>query len=209
VFLPKIVPPRTPVINKAVGDDLKITLQWASNREPELHAYHVYRTTDEIAARDIRLMTRIHTELVPSGTPATRPAEVIWSDITAIVGRPYWYRLVAIDDVGNASLASNEVRALACRLTPPESPDWVTAQWNLTRTAVHLEWLPTEPGLAFLVQRRSGTSLRWITISPWLPPDTTVFEDITALRTGQNYYRIQSRDASGNVSTEFVNRLVL
>ena len=203
---PSVVPPRMPVITKAVSGDRQIMLHWASNREPKLRAYQVYRTDVEVAAQDIRLMTRVHTEPLPSDAAAPRPAEMSWWDDTVTVATPYWYRLVAVDDAGNTSMPSNTVRALASRLAPPAAPDWIKAEWNSAHTAVHLEWLAAEPGLQFLVQRRSGTSFRWVTISPWLAPDTTVFDDQGAAQTGENDYRLQARDVAGNISSDFVPR---
>jgi hypothetical protein len=84
VNLPDVVPPRAPTFTRVLaGDptpsqpgDRKITLRWASNREPDLSEYRLYRTSDVSAARDVRLM-----ELVASITASEpRPAEVVHVD---------------------------------------------------------------------------------------------------------------------------------
>jgi hypothetical protein len=114
--------------------------------------------------------------------------------------------LVAVDSSDNVSSPTLAVEARAFRLTPPSPPEWVEAVWN--GSGIHLEWLPSEPGLQPLVQRRRGGSTRWVTVSPWLAPDTVAFDDNSAIVTEENYYRIKVRDVSGNVSVDFVPRLV-
>ena len=78
VWLHDVTPPRSPILTKALGGDRRITLRWASNREPDLVAYRVYRTDREESARDLSTMTLVHTESVPAGDPLDRPAEVSW-----------------------------------------------------------------------------------------------------------------------------------
>jgi hypothetical protein len=100
VYLPNVVPPRAPVITKVLGGDRQITLKWASNREADLLEYRVYRTDSKDNARDLRLMTLVHTEAVPSGDPAARPAEVEWTDKPLPGLVTFYYRVVALDDSG-------------------------------------------------------------------------------------------------------------
>jgi len=208
VWLPNVVPPRAPVITKILGGDRQITLHWASNREADLAEYRVYRAESEDAARDLRLMTLVHTEVVPPGDPATRPAELEWMDLGLVAGRSHWYRIAAVDIAGNVSGPTDVMEMQAFRFGSPSAPVFSSADWAGGGNLVHLEWLLPEPGLSFLVQRRAGDSGRWVTISEWLPPDSTTFDDVNASLTTANYYRIRSRDESGKISVGFVPRLV-
>jgi hypothetical protein len=208
VYLPKVVPPRAPVITKVLGGDRQISIKWASNREPDVVKYGVYRSDAEQEARDIRFMTLVHTEVGPFGDPETRPAEVMWIDAGVISGRPFWYRVVVVDTAGNVSKPSAQIQAQAFRLGSPPPPDWVSGQWNVPGDAVLLEWSLPELGLQFIIQRRASNSTRWLTISEWLAPSTTTFDDPGADPAVENYYRVKSRDGSGNVSVDFVPRLV-
>lgn len=203
-----VVPPRAPVLTKALGDERQILLRWASNREADLAEYRIYRSDNFESARDIRLMTLAHSESVPDGDPQIRPAELSWSDGSIASGRSYWYRLVAVDRSNNVSAPSPPVQARAYRLGPPPPPEWTSAAWFVLHRAIRLEWSSQEPGLQALLQRRSSPSARWVSITNWLRSDTTSFEDASADPQRDNYYRIKMRDDSGNVSVDYVPTLV-
>ena len=47
VWLPNVVPPRAASLQRVAGGDRRITLAWASNREPDLQEYRVYRAGSE------------------------------------------------------------------------------------------------------------------------------------------------------------------
>ena len=64
VYLPKVVPPRAPVITKVVGGDREVSIQWTPNRDLGLAEYRVYRADHASKASDIRRMI-----LVFSGNP--------------------------------------------------------------------------------------------------------------------------------------------
>ncbi|HEX6480488.1 MAG TPA: hypothetical protein VF043_16755 [Ktedonobacteraceae bacterium] len=113
VLVPDVVPPHTPVFTKILGGDRQITLSWASNREPDLKEYRVYRTDNAAAAGNLQQMALVHTEPVPAGDPMARPAEVVWTD-TPVAGLVMlYYLLVAVDDVGNVSQPSPSLLARA------------------------------------------------------------------------------------------------
>jgi hypothetical protein len=147
VYLPNVVPPRAPVITKVLGGERKITLRWASNREPDLAEYRVYRADSEESARDLRLMTRLHSEAVAAIDPATRPAEVTWEDIGLIGGGTFFYRLVAVDSVGNASAPSSLVFTRVVDTQIPATPKWIEAKWVLLGETDHSEEPWPEDGI--------------------------------------------------------------
>ncbi len=128
VYLPNVVPPRMPVVTRVEGGDRQITLRWASNREPDLTEYRVYRTADEQKARDLRLMEEVHVLAVLPGDPAARPASNEWTD-SVLGGVTFYYRLAAFDDAGNQSDPSRVFAGRAYDYGPPADPAWVRAEW--------------------------------------------------------------------------------
>jgi hypothetical protein len=157
VYLPNVVPPRTPVVTKVQGGDREITLSWASNREPDLVEYRLYRTTVEANTRDLRLMDLVRTEPVPVGDPAARPTAVSWSDAGVPGLVTFYYRLAAVDDAGNVSTPSNPLAGRAYDYGPPAEPSWIRAEWvKLDANGDELAFSETAPGLvpaiAFLLR---------------------------------------------------------
>jgi hypothetical protein len=74
-----------------------VDLSWSINVEPDLAGYRVYRSEAEGAQGQL-----LTPELLP--TPAYR-------DMSAIVGKRYWYTVTAVDRAGNESAASSAVVA--------------------------------------------------------------------------------------------------
>ncbi len=203
VYLPDVVPPRAPVITKVLGGDRQITLRWASNREPDLREYHVYRADSPEAARDLRLMPLVHTETVPTGDPRVRPAEVEWTDKSIPTLIPVHYRLVAVDEAGNASTPASSVVAQAFDDSRPMPPAWGTP--TNVGEGLELRWTPADPSYHPLVQRRDPFVYppRWDNITSWLLAATDHVVDTTR-ESGQTYlYRIRVQDEHGRVNRDF------
>ena len=153
-------------------------------------------------------MDRVHVEPELAPDPALRSAEVEWHDADVAVGRPYWYRIAAMDDAENFSRASEPVQASALRLTPPAPPTWVSAAWRADDSAVDLQWAAAEADLESLLQRRAGLSGRWKTITPWFGSIVDTFSDADADPGVDNYYRIKVRDSAGNINADYLPRFV-
>ncbi len=201
VHCPTVVAPRTPTLAKVLGGDRQITLKWSSNREPDLAEYRVYRVEGRENARDLRLMTLVHTTSVAPGDPSGRAAEVVWidRDVTAATG--YFYRVTARDDVGNESAASPPVMARAYRAGAPDPPHSVAASRETqgTDSFVRVTW-ETAEALDVLVQRRRSGVTFWSILTDWLPAATTAFDDRTADTDVAYEYRLKGRDPSGRQS---------
>lgn len=215
VYLPNVEPPRAPVITKVfAGDpnpeasgDKKITLQWASNREPNLVRYLVYRCESKDASRDIRLMTLVHTKDIVLAETSSQLAAVSWtdSDVPSLV--TLYYRIVAIGEASNLSKPSNLVSARAYDQTPPEPPTWIFAAWRTNGIAVEMTWHSPDPDLSAIVLRRTlGT---WKPVSPWLPPGVSSFIDTTTSQVAENRYRLRVRNNAGNVNRDYLEITVL
>ncbi len=129
VYLPNVVPPRAPVITKVVGGDRKITLKWASNREPDLKEYRVYRADSKEMARDLRLMALIHTEPPPDDGSTVRQAEVEWTDNPDTVLKTFYYGVVSVDETGNLSKPSAIVAGRAFDESLPQIPE-LSVTWT-------------------------------------------------------------------------------
>lgn len=198
VWLPKVVPPRAPVITKVLGGDRQITLRWASNREADLAEYRVYRADTEASTRDLRLMTQVHTETVPAGDPATRPSEVVWTD-TPLPGLvTLYYRLVAVDDIGNVSVPSTTVagRAFDEALPVPPTP---TVAWILSNGKVRAQvtWTSADETL---LQRRDDGRGPWIDLVQWRPAGFYTIRDPFSDPVYSYEYRLWARKTTGAVA---------
>jgi hypothetical protein len=189
VYLPKIAPPRTPVITKISSGELAVTLTFAANREADFAEYRIYRADEERNARDIRSMDRVGTvplnnvDTVPlSNVDTTKPA-VEWTDSADLIaGRKYFYRLSAVDTSGNESAASAPSVGIAVDTRVPEAPVWVGQTWFLRREsdgglfdwpadgvlpaghkpALMLEWQTDTPEPYFVISRRAFRDRLWI-----------------------------------------------
>ncbi|HEX2079265.1 MAG TPA: hypothetical protein VHG08_16180 [Longimicrobium sp.] len=203
VYLPNVAPPRAPVITKVLGGDRRITLRWASNREPDLAEYRVYRTDREEAARDIRLMERVHTEPVSPGDPATRPAELAWDDAPVPGLTSLYYRLVAMDDAGNVSAPSPVFAGRAFDDSRPPPPTWEPPVAGTLPGEITLSWTSAIPDLRCLVQRRRAGAATWEVVSSWLPRGTYVYTDQGRSPSLQYEYRLRVMDPEGKLNQEY------
>jgi hypothetical protein len=180
VWLPDVVAPRTPVVTRMTGGDREITLRWASNREPDLAEYRVYRAESERDARDLRMMTLVHTAPVTADDISTPPVEVVWTDtgVTGLV--TYYYRLAAADAVGNVSTPSRAFSGRAYDYGPPAEPVWERSEWvkldagggehafsesdASLAPAVALVFTITQSNVIAIVQRQNGI---WSSVTAW------------------------------------------
>jgi hypothetical protein len=168
VWLHKVMPPRIPTLTKALGGERQIELHWASNREPDLARYELYRTDARDRARDLRLMALVHTANAPAGDPSARPADNVWTD-TGVAGLiTYYYAMIAVDTTGNASAPSVPVAVRAhdeaLPAAPPLAVSWdagiAPAHATATWTSVH----------ETLLERRATINFIWDSVGGWRPP---------------------------------------
>jgi hypothetical protein len=202
VHMPDVVPPRAPAFTRVLAGaatpqepgDGKITLRWNSNREPDLAAYHLYRTADETKVRDIRLMDLVQEVAVAAGDPAARPAEVVYVDTPPKALVTYTYRLVATDAVGNPSAPSVPVAARAFDTALPEVPA-LTAAWVEVAGVTRAEIAWNSPH-EVLLQRREATG-PWIDLAQWRPPGAVTVRDPYSDPAKDYDYRALARKATG------------
>lgn len=181
VYLPNVTSPRAPVVTKILGGDRQITLRWASNREPDLVEYRIYRTDVNEYTRDLRLMTRVHVAAAPAGDPALRPGFNEWSD-NIPGGVDMFYRLVAVDVANNVSSPSRSVLARAYDYSSPAEPTWARSEWikldadgnqrpysettaDLIPTVV-LNFSSVQANIMAVIQRQVDGN--WRTVTSWI-----------------------------------------
>lgn len=227
VYLPNIVAPRAPVITKVLGGDREITIKWASNREPDLAGYRIYRTEVEERARDVRLMDMVAT--ITQADVDLSLANVEWTDNDNLIGgHKYSYRLTACDTSYNESTPTRPVTAVVVDTRVPPAPIWTGQTWLLQRTGektfiewpadgvvpadhtpvLRLEWKSETPEPLFAVTRAYAEASTWAEPSnATLQPDPTdnrrfILLDFDADPTTETAYRLKVRSASGVWSTE-------
>ena len=194
VWLVDIVAPRMPVFSSAIGGDRSITLQWASNREPNLASYALYRTDDAERARDLRLMTQVHAVAVAAGDPAARPAAITFADAVPGLVTQY-YRLVAVDANGNASPPAGPLSARAHDEALPVPPVPVLA-WIAVGTATKAQATWTAGDETMLQRRTSGGGV-WQNVGAWRAPGTYAVVDDGADPARAWDFRLRARKATG------------
>ncbi|MFC6954753.1 hypothetical protein [Halorubellus litoreus] len=218
------VPPTAPSVTDVTGGDRSIELTLASNREPDLSEYQLYRTTDKSKATDIRRMIQVATlseDRPPvAGTSSTtgRPSSVSITDTGVDVARTYYYRVVAVDEAGNVSDSSKRCAGQAYATSPPPEPTWDRAEWvaieadgtvhdwasapATAEPAIELAWSLQSPGSqppAVLLQQASDSGL-WQTLSSWSDRDTGyLVRDVQPSQTHE--FRVKIRDRAGNIAT--------
>ncbi|HEU0138914.1 MAG TPA: hypothetical protein VFQ79_04355 [Bryobacteraceae bacterium] len=204
VRLPNVVPPRAPVLTKVTGGDRRITLSWASNREPDLLEYRVFRAETKDDAGDLRLMQQVGT-VAADPDPALRPAAEQWDDSPVPGLKDFWYRIVAVDRSdpvdprgggGNVSQPSSIVRGRA-QQPPPAPPIVQTAVWNTGHTAVQVSWQISDPALVPRLERRQNEGEPWLVAAGWLAPGTLDATDTPPDPALPYQYRVRVRDHAG------------
>lgn len=139
-------PPAIPTGLAVQSGDGAVLLVWRMSPEPDVAGYQVERSQGLSEP-----YTRLTRALVPAGAPA-------FADSAVTGGRPYFYRVIAVDSAGNASEPSNALSALPVDETPPAPPGQVTASLTDDRRVL-LTWAPSPSRdvLGYYVYRGEGT----------------------------------------------------
>ena len=167
------------------ADTSRVKLDWSSNSESDLAGYVVYRSDSADGT---------YTKL----TTAPRTSSD-YSDTTARMGFPSFYRVTAVDKTGNES---SPVDATGTRRdgTKPAAVKALTGV--RTEAGITLDWADNaEADLAGYVVTRatsSGGTYTKLTTSPIIG---STFEDETAVAGGYYYYKVSAVDYSGNASS--------
>lgn len=202
ICCPDVVPPSAPQVQMALAAEGAVRLQWLRSPEPDVAAYRIYRSGDESAAADVRDMQEVARVTAPSVVPG-HPTWREYAD-PAPGGKDWFYRIVAEDDSGNRSRASEILRGRAL-LAPPPPPVWNPPARvpGTNPEKVQLSWThPTDQRLACLVERRPGGGSLWTSVSSWLPRGLYQFEDTLPESEAAWEYRLRVRDHYGQTAME-------
>ena len=170
VATPDVVPPRCPVVTKAVAGHPDpavdgagaITLQWVRGRDADLDHYRVYRTSEADRARDVRLM-----DLAADGVSPGTERSVTWTD-EGLDADPVWrYRVVAVDTEGHPSQASDVAAAQAFPQFLPPVPSLDVVRRSADPSSVRARWSTPH---ASLLEHRPADAATWAPGTGWLQP---------------------------------------
>jgi fibronectin type 3 domain-containing protein len=183
-----IGPPAAPTNLVATGKTSSVQLMWDANTEADLDHYEVWKGTSSGG----------ETKYVDCGTN-------FFLDTNVVIGTPYYYKVKAVDRVGNISNFSNEASATPGPLSsdekdttpgPPATPTGLTA--TPRELAILLTWSPnTENDMSYYKIYRS-TSPGAETF--YASSNTTYFLDYQVSLSVTYYYKIRAVDQAGNES---------
>ena len=207
IYLPQVTPPEPPIVTKVQAGDRKILLRWSPVAIATVKEYRIYRSEDEAASEDIRLMRRVATIAHKNERPPDE--DVVYEDKQLAGPHPYYYRMTAVDIAGNESEATAPFMTRAYSEQPPEPPVWEAAGWEQQAPnrspAIVLRWKTAQPGAKAILQRRAADQRTWEAITAWVKsqaPDEQTFtyrdEDVD---TDEYYeYRVKVMDGFSQVN---------
>ncbi len=211
-------PPPVPVITGLAARDRAVEIDWIASPVQDQRAFHIYRSEKEsgplVFVGCVLLDGSEHsgpwTGVVPKcgEIPAAAPTTLVRGRFTDHGLEPqqiYWYRVSALDWLGNESEGTDltvipAISTFAYTQELPVTPFiQPTPAQAVSGCGLRLNWqAPVSADVVgFVVFRRAGTSA-WRQVSGILKD--SVFEDATALRGVSYGYRVQSINARGRLS---------
>jgi len=168
-----MTPPAVPTGLRGYARDSGAALTWDAGTDADLAAVRVLQDGVVVAT-------------LPAGTTS-------WETRGLVVGRPYAFRLVAVDGHGNASAASAAVQVVPVDLTAPAVPTGLVAQRGDGR--VDLTWdAATDADLDRVRVLRDGLPVAE------LPAGTTRWADTDVVNDRTYAYALVALDGAGNSS---------
>ncbi len=212
-------PPPVPVITGLAARDRAVEISWIASPVQDQRAFHVYRSEEENGPTTfvgcVLLDGMVHpgpwTGAVPDcgDIPAVAPNTLVEGNFTDEGLRPdtvYWYRVSALDWLGNESEGDDvsKIPAISTFAYTQELPVTPTLQppgaQPVSGCGLVVRWQPpiADADVAgFVVFRRAGTGA-WRQVSGVVQGNT--FDDVTALRGTSYDYRVQSIDHRSRLS---------
>ena len=213
-------PPPYPIISALSARSNSILIEWLASPVQDLWAFHVYRSEKEndppvfvaCVFKDGTVSTTkwtgmdVKCEEIPA---EPNPTAVLASFVDKNVepNKIYWYRVAAVDWLGNESERADLTKIPAMstftynRDVPP--PPTVLAPGAAAPAGCGLvvKWTPAfDPAkhIGFLVFRGTTAAGPYRQVSPIVTGNE--FQDKTALRNVDYYYRVQAMDIEGKLS---------
>ncbi len=180
--------PAAPTDFNAAGTTAGVSLEWAPVQDSTLTGYDVYRSSS---------LTGTYALL--NSTPL---AATSFTDITALGGATYYYKVTAYDStIGTQSLATlGEATALVTTKAAPATPANFTATG--VAGAISLSWSAvSDPTLAGYNVYSSSSASGPFSLLNSTPISATSYSDNTTEAGVTNYYQVTAVDASGGLSS--------
>ena len=212
-------PPPVPVITGLAARDRAVEIAWIASPVQDQRAFHIYRSETEdgpltfvgCALLDGTIQPGRWTGAVPncSEIPAEAPNTLVRGTLTDKGLKPdtiYWYRVSALDWLGNESQGDDLslIPAISTFAYTQELPVTPSLEPPGTQPArgcgLTVRWQPAMAAAdvaGFVVFRRTGTGA-WRQVSGIVMDNS--FDDSTALREVSYDYRVQSIDDRGRLS---------
>ena len=195
-----VTPPARPIITSTLSSEQSIHLTWRANVEKDLQGYWLWLSESPEEIFDVR---RLAPAIVTG--PSSGNSDESFSIEDLIGGQDYYFRLAAVDLNGNVSEPTPVQTARPIDTGFPAPPVFTEALWQGSDPdlEIRLAWEPPQANSQILVQRCTGSSPSWTSLSNWLPSDNQGYTDNTA-RPHQSYtYRIQVKSAVGLLNQDF------
>jgi len=193
-------PPAIPVDLAVRNGSGVVDVTWRMSPEADAAGYHIERSTS---------LTRPYARLDRSLIPVQRP---LWTD-TVPGGRPYFYRVIAVDSAGNASAPSNAVTALPRDTFPPPPPTGLVLTTALHRITAHWVPVPAPDLRGYYVYEGNGKDRTRITDRPLTVSqfvDSGPGRRGSGLEPGATYtIRVTALDSNFNESSPVEGRILV
>jgi hypothetical protein len=187
VPLPDMRPPQAPEVTEIRGEEGRVTLDFTpGGGANDASGFFILRS-DNYRESGVLLNNN------PLASTATR-----YVDNAVEAGRTYFYRLVAIDAVGNRSEPSDPpavIRVAAPVLSAPPTPRARFEPSPFPRVLFEFA-ASTSPSVLYALERRDASG-RWLVIQGPFPHETTSVIDATPPKTGVAIYRLVTIASNG------------
>ena len=185
-----IIPPAVPRNVAARPDTGRIILSWASNHEPDLIGYYVYRAIRTDGGGSFVLVNA--KPLKDSTYVQVFPGNA---------SNSFLFKIVAVDSSYNKSAPSEAVSARMPDVTPPVKP--IIKNMALKGDSVLMTWVtnPESDIQGYNLYRYKAKALEKTKVNTQIiPASSNAFADTARLESGKIYYQLQAVDESGNGS---------
>ncbi|HOD41854.1 MAG TPA: hypothetical protein PKL57_14940, partial [Candidatus Wallbacteria bacterium] len=191
-------------------------IEWASvpDVDKDLSGYRIYRKSTAfpkyIAVADIKKPKKAETQIFMAEKEKTKGSRAIdkfypviyeYTDSGIYNAMAYYYYVVAYDNKGNESKASETGEGIPRDITAPEKVSGFSAASKLAK--VVLKWKPNKKDrdlLGYYIYRRAETDEKYALIAEIKKTGQTEFQDINLEFGVKYFYRISAFDESLNES---------
>ncbi len=212
------MPPAAPSYIKVSAMNAANKIEWASvpDFDKDLSGYRIYRKSSAfpkyIAVADIKKPKKSAVQLFsaekqksggrgPHSIDKFYPVIYEYIDDGLYNAMAYYYFVVAYDNKGNESKASQTGEGIPRDKTPPEKVSGFSASSRIAKTV--LKWKPNKKDrdlLGYYIYRRADSQDKYSLIAEIKKPGQSEFEDINLDYGVKYFYRISAFDESLNES---------